>query len=173
MIIGSFPIGKFTHPSRRSEIKIHEYDFFFGGERNLLWKLLAEVFQREFKTRQDIIDLLEEKGIAIGDVIRSCERVDGGASDSDLKNIEWNSNLLNIIRQHRIKKIYFTSKQVAKWFEKLFPKTDDILKIHLVSPSAQSIRGLARNVEFQEWRKKHPEENSFKFLLNIYRKFFR
>ena len=59
MIVGSFPIGKFTDPKRRHEIN----------------------------------------------VIKSCRRVKGSASDSDLYDIKWNLGLLDTIKKHHIKKI--------------------------------------------------------------------
>ncbi len=163
MIIGSFPIGKFSHPERRAEIKDHEINFFFGGERNLLWRLLGDVFQRPMKTKKEIKEVLEEHGLGIGDVIKSCKRIKGGASDS----------LLKIIEKNKINKIYFTSKQVAKWFNRLFPSTDHLIKIILISPSSQSMRGLAKNKEYIEWKKLSPMSPSYEFILNTYKKNFR
>lgn len=107
MIIGSFPIGKFTDPDRWHEIKSNEFDFFFGGERNLLWKLLAEVFEVKLQTREDIINLLKKKKMAVGDVISSCKRKNKSASDVDLFDIEWNVRLIEIIRKNHIQKVFF------------------------------------------------------------------
>lgn len=173
MIIGSFPIGKFTNPKKRSEIKPHELDFFFGGERNLLWKLLGLCFDRELKTKKDVIQLLEDQGIGVGDVIKSCRRKNGGASDSDLYQIKWNEGLINVIRDNGIKKIFFTSRKVEGWFNKLFPDTADLEKVTLISPSGQSVRSLSRHPEYPAWEKVHRGEPKFNFVLNIYRLKFR
>jgi len=173
MIIGSFPIGKFTDPRRRHEIKQNEFDFFFGGEKNLLWKLLAEVFKTRLHSRSDIVKLLTRKGIAIGDVIRSCKRKNKGASDVDLYDIEWNQDLLNVLREHNIQKVFFTSKKVEVWFNKLFPDSKDLDKITLISPSAQSIRALPQRQDFKLWLKGHPQENKFVFILEDYKKKFK
>lgn len=172
MIIGTFPIGKFSHPERRHEIKPHEFNFFFGGEKNLLWKLLAHAFKKELRTTADIIFMLKEHGLAIGDVIKSCRRENGGGSDSDLFDIVWNKPLLAKIRKHNIKILFFTSRKVEKWFNQLFPETDDLKKISLISPSGQSIRGLARNQAFIRWRLKHPDEKAVEFIYAEYRKIF-
>jgi hypoxanthine-DNA glycosylase len=172
ILIGSFPIGKFTDPKRRHEIKTHELDFFFGGEKNLLWKLLGEVFSMPVQTSEQVKKLLVQQNLAVGDVIRSCRRLRGGASDSCLMDIVWNKDLLRKIRAAKIRRIYFTSKKVENWFHKLFPDTEEFEKITLISPSAQSVRSLSRRKDFQDWRKKNPRENFFTFILQDYKKKF-
>lgn len=172
MIVGTFPIGKFTDPKRKAEIKSHEFDFFFGGEKNLLWKLLGEVFEQSVKSKEDVKKLLEKKGIGVGDVILSCCRKNGSASDSDLFDIKWNMNLIKVIREHKISKIYFTSKKVETWFNKLFPETQDLIKITLISPSAQSVRSLSRRADYAAWLKKHPELPKYHYILDDYRRKF-
>lgn len=169
MIIGTFPIAKFTDPTRRGEIKEHEFDFFFGGEKNLLWKLLGKVFNRSLTCKEEIISLLEREGIAIGDLVKSCRRKNGRSSDSDLYDIEWNKELIKLIRDHHIKKLFFTSKKVEQLFNKLFPESTDLVKVRLISPSAQAARSLYCEPGFNDWRKRHPTEKSFKFILTIYR----
>jgi G:T/U-mismatch repair DNA glycosylase len=172
MLIGSFPIGKFTNPDRRHEIKEHELDFFFGGEKNLLWKLLGKVFRKNVHTAQDVIEMLEEKGLGIGDVIISCKRKNGGGSDSDLYDIEWNTELYDILMKHNIKTLYFTGKKVEGWYHRLFPQSK-IKEVYLISPSGQSLRGLGANPEFKAWVKKHPNEDKINFILQDYRKKFK
>lgn len=169
MIVGSFPIGKFTDPKRKVEIKSHEFDFFFGGEKNLLWKLLGAVFNHPVKSKEDIKNMLTKKKLAVGDLIVSCRRKNGGASDSDLYDIIWNVELLNVIRKNKIQKIYFTSKKVESWFAKLFPESDELRKITLISPSAQSVRSLVKNADFKRWIELNSELPKFEFILEDYR----
>ena len=66
MIIGSFPIGKFTNTKRTNEIKPHEHRFYFGRETNLLWKLLATTFNKKITAMDDIKAMLESKKIGLG-----------------------------------------------------------------------------------------------------------
>lgn len=172
IIIGSFPIGKFSNPKRRNEIKQHEMDFFFGGEKNLLWKLLGASYGKELKTKEDVVMLLEEKGIAVGDVIQSCRRKLGRASDSDLYDIKWNHELLEIIQKNQIKRLYFTSKQVQKWFLRLFGPQPDLEIVLLISPSAQSVRGLVRSTSFIEWKKRNPKAPAREYIFDFYSKVF-
>lgn len=168
MIIGSFPIGKFSDPKRRHEIKPHELDFFFGGEKNLLWKLLGNVFSMPVTTPDQVRKLLRAHKLGIGDVIRSCKRKKGGGSDSDLFDIEWNQELIEVIRKNKIKTLYFTSKKVEVWFNKLFKDTDDLKKVSLISPSGQSVRSLSRREDFKRWRTKNPQSSSFEFIQHDY-----
>lgn len=173
MIIGSFPIGKFTNPKKRSQIKPHEIDFFFGGEKNLLWKLLGQCFEIELKTKSDIVNFLETQGIAVGDLIRACRRKKGSASDSALFKIEWNKNLLGQIQRHQIQKVFFTSRQVERWFNRLFPEARGFEQVTLISPSAQTMRSLSRWPGFKVWEREHPCEEKFNFILADYRFKFR
>lgn len=169
IIIGSFPIGKFTDPERRGEIKASEKDFFFGGERNLLWKILSEVYQVPLTTREEIQDFLIQKKIGIGDVIKSCVRDRGGASDSQLLDIEWNTDLLKIINAHDIHRVYLTSRQVEKWFKRLFPETSGLELITLFSPSGQTARSLVRMPAYQNWLKLKPHGTTFEYLVKSYK----
>lgn len=172
MIIGSFPIGKFSDPSRRHEIKEHEIDFFFGGEKNLLWKLLADTFHVKLTDKRAIESFLRKEKIGVGDVIRSCVRNEGRASDKDLLDIEWNSDLIHDLRKNRIERLYFTSKTVERWFFRLFPDAGDIETFTLISPSAQSARALGGDAEFKSWRRKNPQARAYDYILKSYKKAF-
>ena len=172
MIVGSFPIGKFSNPKRRHEIKEHELNFFFGGEKNLLWKLLGYAFDMPVSNVSEIKRLLKSKGLAVGDVIHSCKRKSGGGSDKDLYDIHWNDELLDIIRKNKIHTIYFTSKKVESWFNKLFKETDDISKVSLISPSGQSVRSITRRADYLAWRRSHPEARTVDFIYDFYRQKF-
>jgi len=168
MIIGSFPIGKFSNPKRSHEIKKHEFNIFFGGEKNLLWKLLGAVFNMPVSSKSEIRSLLISQGLAIGDVIRSCKRKNGGGSDTDLYDIEWNMELIDVIRKKKIKKLFFTSRKVEIWFNKIFKDTDDLVKISLISPSGQSIRSITRREDFRAWEKTHKLEPKVNFIFYDY-----
>lgn len=173
MIIGSFPIGKFTDSKRRKEIKSHEIDFFYGGEKNLLWKLLGDVYKVNLTDKDTITRFLNSKHLALGDVIASCVRLYGGASDADLRDIKWNKKLLEVITENKIPIVYFTSKKVAHWFNQLFPSAQNLLKVTLISPSAQSVRSLQNDADFKEWLNKNPGKKTYFFLLQDYRNKFK
>lgn len=172
IIIGSFPIGKFSDPGRHHEILPHEIEFFFGGSKNLLWKILGEIFEMPVSNKSQIKKLLSVKKLGVGDVIKSCVRREGRASDSDLFDIEWNTDLLKVIRRKKIKTIFYTSKKVKTWFEKLFPETDDLTKILLISPSGQTLRALYHHPDFAKWMSRNPDKKSYDFVVYDYKQKF-
>lgn len=173
IIVGSFPIGKFTDPSRKMEIKSHEFSFFFGGEKNLLWKLIAHARDKRINNQSDIEQMLSQMKLGVGDVIKSCRRKNGSASDADLYDIEFNTELLDVIKRHKIKTILFTSKKVEVWFRRLFPEAQDLHYVSLISPSAQTLRSVGRNGEFQAWKLSNPGKSALDFLYDFYGKVFR
>lgn len=172
IIVGSFPIAKF---SRREKLKDGEIDFFYGGEKNQLWKLLGLCFNRELKSKKKIIDFLEEKGMAVGDIISSCQRKASGSLDSDLKNCQYFKGLREIIKKNSIKKIYFTSLKVQLLFQKEIGRIKGVKEILLISPSGGGIRRIAAPFEkkFNIWRKKNPQKTLSEFRVYIYKKIFR
>ena len=169
MIIGTFPIGKFTDKARKDEIQDHEINFYYGGERNHLWKILSQVYNRELNTKNKIKEFLEEEQIAMADVIESCQRVDGRADDSKLKNIKWNTELSESIIKNKITKLLLTSKQVEKWFHQNIGSIPGVKEIVLVSPSGSGLRSIGRNKSFQEWSKKNPKKTATDFRLETYK----
>ena len=171
MIIGTFPIGKFSNPLRKNEIKNHEIDFFFGGEKNLLWKLLGDTFGKKLDTREKIIGFLKQKKLGVGDVISSCVRRNGGGADSDLKDIEWNHSLLKTLEDNKIKKIFFTGRHVERCFLRLF-KDPGIEMVTLISPSAQSARSIVKRPDYMVWRKINPARAIYEFILEDYKSVF-
>jgi G:T/U-mismatch repair DNA glycosylase len=174
MIMGSFPIGKFSNPKRRHEIKPHEIDFLFGGEGNQLWKLLGKSFDVTLDTKEKIIAFLEKERISIGDVIVSCRRKKGSGNDSDLYDIEWNPDLHDIIKKNKFKRIYFTSKSVYHWYVKHIGRVEGPEEIFLLSPSANGVRSIPRLKEYQEWEKTvDMEKKTSVFRELFYKKIFR
>ncbi|MDD4975107.1 MAG: hypothetical protein PHY93_12190 [Bacteriovorax sp.] len=153
LIIGTFPIGKFTNPKRKKEIKPHEIDFFYGGEANLLWSLLGLSYHRTLDSKKKIIDFLEEKKISMADVIKSCRRKKGSANDSDLYDIEWNSELGQFVKENHFEKIYFTSQKAYQWFLQNIGKLEGGEAVVLLSPSASGVRSFPRLPEYKEWAK--------------------
>lgn len=75
LILGSFP-----------SVRSREQDFYYGHPQNRFWKLmerlLEEPFPPDYKSRKDILLL---RGIALWDVIRSCDIK--GSSDQSIRNV--------------------------------------------------------------------------------------
>lgn len=85
LILGSFP-----------SVKSREQAFFYGHPQNRFWKVIAAVTGEPVPVNiEEKKALLLEHGIAVWDVIASCEII--GSSDSSIRNVQVNdlSRILN------------------------------------------------------------------------------
>lgn len=174
MIVGSFPIGKFTNPERKNEIdEDKEINFFYGGAKNKLWNLIGECFDEKLNSVSSIQKVLEDKGISVGDVVKSCRRINGSALDKDLKEIEWNKDLIQKIKDNGIKKILFTSKIVKTWFEENIAELNDLEYEVLISPSGAAMIWLSSTEDCKEWLRDNPGKKPKDYRLFRYKKIFK
>ena len=103
LILGSFP-----------SVKSREAMFFYGHPRNRFWKVLAAVLECPVPTTvEEKRRLLLDNGIALWDVIASCEIT--GSADSSIRNVVPN-DLRPILEQADIKTIFVNGKTAEKYF---------------------------------------------------------
>ncbi len=103
LILGSFP-----------SVKSREQLFFYGHPQNRFWKVIAAVFEcKEPETIAEKKRLLLENGIALWDVIASCE-IEGSA-DSSIKNVKVNA-LSKILKEADIRQIFVNGRTAEKYF---------------------------------------------------------
>ena len=103
LILGSFP-----------SVKSRESMFFYGHPRNRFWKVLAAVLECPVPTTvEEKRRLLLDNGIALWDVIASCEIT--GSADSSIRNVVPN-DLRPILEQADIKTIFVNGKTAEKYF---------------------------------------------------------
>jgi len=105
LILGSFP-----------SVKSREQMFFYGHPQNRFWKVISVVFEcEEPKTIEEKKQLLFENGIALWDVIASCEIE--GSSDSSIRNVQVN-DLSKILEEADIRQIFVNGRTAEKYFKK-------------------------------------------------------
>ena len=110
LILGSFP-----------SVKSREAAFFYGHPQNRFWKVLSAVFRREIPvTIEEKRTLLLEEGVALWDVIASCEIT--GSADSSIRNVVPN-NLRPILEATRIQAIYVNGRTAEKYYKKYLLST--------------------------------------------------
>jgi len=172
LVVGSFPIGKFTHPQRRSEITVNEIDFFYGGSRNNFWSLVGDCYSVQLNSQEKIKSLLNMKKIGIIDVIYSCIRIEGRADDKSLTSIEFNPEIESVIQAESLEKILFTSQQARLWFHQNWHKPEDLTEVVLPSPSGQATRGIGKTQKYKDWKIKNPTLKVYDFCLTEYKKVF-
>jgi hypoxanthine-DNA glycosylase len=105
LILGSFP-----------SVKSREQMFFYGHPQNRFWSVLSAVFECKLpETIEEKKQFLLENGIALWDVIASCEIT--GSSDSSIKNVKVN-DLSKILKEADIRQIFVNGRTAEKYFNK-------------------------------------------------------
>lgn len=105
LILGSFP-----------SVKSREQMFFYGHPQNRFWKVISSVFECDVpQTIEEKKQLLLKHGIALWDVIASCEIT--GSSDSSIKNVKVN-DLSIILEEADIRHIFVNGRTAEKYFKK-------------------------------------------------------
>jgi hypoxanthine-DNA glycosylase len=109
LILGSFP-----------SVKSREEMFFYGHPQNRFWRVTAAVFGAETpKTVAEKRELLLSHGIALWDVLASCE-IEGSA-DSTIKNAVPN-DISWLLKETKIEKIFVNGKAAEKYYDKYMKK---------------------------------------------------
>ena len=128
LILGSFP-----------SIKSRENKFYYMHPQNRFYKLLSKIYNEDF-VNADINmkkKLLLENHIAIYDVIESCEIIN--SDDNKIKNVKY-VDVLNLLKNCKIKKIYLNGKKAYELFIKKYPKLQDMAYyLHLHHPLMQPL----------------------------------
>ena len=137
LILGTFP-----------SVKSREQHFYYGHPQNRFWKVLASLTQwpQIPQTIAEKKQMLLENGIAIWDVIQSCDIV--GSSDSSIKNVV-PSDIGSILKNSGIARIYANGNMAKKLYEKyILPETGvPIIGLPSTSPAnaAYSIERLKKS----------------------------
>lgn len=146
-MIEKHPFGNFVPDNTRylllgsftGQITDNSYDWFYGTKRNLFWPIIQEVYDKKLTTKDDKQSLFSGLGIAITDIILSCERKTKSNLDMNLTNIVLNQEVKNIIQDNKLEKIFFSSRFVEKLFKKYFKEIvsehPEVELITLPSPS--------------------------------------
>jgi hypoxanthine-DNA glycosylase len=109
LILGSFP-----------SVKSREEMFFYGHPQNRFWRVTASVLGAETpKTVAEKRELLLSHGIALWDVLASCE-IEGSA-DSTIKNAVPN-DISWLLKETKIEKIFVNGKAAEKYYDKYMKK---------------------------------------------------
>ncbi len=140
LILGSFP-----------SVKSREAEFFYAHKQNRFWKVLASVCEEEVpNTIEEKKTMLKENGIALWDVIHSCEIV--GSADSTIKNVVPN-DIQKIINNSQIDRIFTNGKKADNLYKKYIEKDINIKSVCLPSTSpANASWDLEKLTEY--WKSK-------------------
>lgn len=142
LILGTFP-----------SVKSRENQFYYGHPQNRFWKVIAGLTESEVpQTIEEKKKLLLEHGIAIWDVIESCDII--GSSDSSIKNVV-PADIERVVVNSKIQNIYANGGTAKKLYEKYSQKKTgrEIIGLPSTSP-ANAAYSLERLLEcWQEVKK--------------------
>lgn len=136
LILGTFP-----------SVKSREQNFYYGHPQNRFWKVIARLTDSEVPgTIEEKKALLLKNGIAVWDVIASCEII--GSSDSSIRNVV-PADLDQVLTRCDIKAIYANGGTAKKLYEKYSLKTTgrEIIGLPSTSP-ANAAYSIDRLMEF-------------------------
>lgn len=109
LILGSFP-----------SVRSRADGFYYGHPQNRFWRLMSELYETElWKTTDEKKEFLLKNGIALWDVIGSCEIEN--SSDSSIRNAVPN-RLTDIFENANIQAVYTNGKTADKLYRKYFEK---------------------------------------------------
>jgi len=92
---------------------------YYGFRQNHFWRIMGDLFAAGGPlSYAQKVRLLRQNGIALWDVLQSCERE--GAADSRIRNERPNDVPDLLARHPNIKAVYFNGKSAAKLFIKYF-----------------------------------------------------
>lgn len=122
LILGSFP-----------SVKSRETAFFYGHGQNRFWRVVAAVLGEKVPESVDEKkEMLLRNGIAVWDVIRSCEI--SGSADSSIRNVVPNDVGL-ILRVSRISRIFTNGKKADELYRKYLEAETGVKAVCLPSTS--------------------------------------
>lgn len=137
LILGSFP-----------SVKSREASFYYAHPQNRFWQIISRVCRCDMPDTVDSKkELLLQNGIALWDVIESCEIV--GSSDSSIKNVKAN-NISKILNEAEIKHVFTNGKKADELYKKHVENAVNIKAVCLPSTSpANAAWGIDRL--FEQW----------------------
>lgn len=137
LILGSMP-GK-------ESLRLNAY---YAHPQNAFWKIIFNLYDLPFSTDVQVRrEVLLQKGIALWDVLRSCERK--SSLDNDIR-LEQPNDLRSLLSSHPgISQIFFNGKGAAQFFRKYFP--DISLLSHLL-PSSSPAHAVKWEQKLEAWQ---------------------
>ncbi len=139
LILGSFP-----------SVKSRETGFFYGHPRNRFWKVVSVIFGEETpRTVEEKKDLLLRNGVALWDVLHSCEI--RGSSDASIKNAVPN-DLSVILGAADIKAIFTNGGAAYKYYVRYAQPSTGRPAVHLPSTSPANA-SLSAEKLIDEWKR--------------------
>jgi G:T/U-mismatch repair DNA glycosylase len=172
LLLGSFPCNRHLRLSN-AQPEYGEW-FYCGSGKSAFWTIIERVYDRQLSPgiRQAKAKLFEEIGMAITDVALEIERKKPDCLDNSLVIKQHNTEAIaKIFSEHKIEKVFFTSRFVETQFNKHIQKhlnTNNFLAEYLISPSPAANKSIMSRVDYQEFIAKYPTKSLTDFRVDYY-----
>lgn len=121
LILGSFP-----------SVKSREAEFYYGNKQNKFWRILSEFYGCEVNTVADKINLCLTCGIALWDIVQSCQIE--GSMDSAIKNYKL-VDLTSVLNKCNIQKILCNGQKAYELTKKAYSGNIPLIQMPSTSPA--------------------------------------
>ena len=131
-------------------VKSLEMSQYYAHPQNHFWKIIFSLLNETFSTNYRVrMAVLEKHGIALWDVIDSCERV--GSLDSKIRNEEAN-DILQLLKNHpNIKAIYCNGQKSYKNIQKIL-KNETSIPIVALPSTSPAYASLNFQQKLEQWK---------------------
>jgi len=124
---------------------------YYANPRNQFWKIIYRILDERGEPPSDYeerIKFLKENGIALWDVLESCERE--GANDSKIKNGKPNDFKTRLRKSPNLRCIFFNGKQAEQCFKK--HGCSDLLNPKRLPSTSSANRRMTLDEKVRCWR---------------------
>ena len=121
LILGSFP-----------SVKSREQAFYYGNKQNRFWRMLSEFYDCSAETIDDKIKLCLNNGIALWDIVASCQIE--GSMDCDIKNYEL-VDLQRVLSKCNVERILCNGIKAYELTKSVYKGTIPVIKMPSTSPA--------------------------------------
>jgi hypoxanthine-DNA glycosylase len=146
LILGSMP--------GEASLRAGEY---YAHPRNAFWQIMGILFAAPVETYEERVKLIEERQLALWDVLKQCERQ--GSSDSRIVAASMKVNdFTGLFLSHpSIKQIFFNGKRAEKEFRKrvlpfLSPHLRTRLTCATLPSTSPAMTRFTASVKLEQWR---------------------
>lgn len=130
-------------------VKSRKDGFYYANPRNAFWRIIAYICEESVPTTvEEKTDLLIRNHIAIWDVCKSCDIEK--SKDSSIKNTI-PTDIPNLIKRTKIKRIYANGETAAKQYDK-YVKKDIGLDIVTLISSSSARTAFTENDKMKNWK---------------------
>lgn len=137
LILGTFP-----------SVKSRESAFYYGHPQNRFWKVLENLTKEKVpESIEGKKELLLKHGIAIWDVIRSCEIE--GSSDSSIREAEPN-DIAELLQDSAIERIYGNGDKACQLYNRFCRKKTG-REIHRLPSTSPANAAFSLNRLMESW----------------------